>query len=96
MTPLQLSGPLTRDQAPSVLQTLRQALQEQLAQATGPDPLVVHLQGLNEVDTSALAVLLDLQRMAAARGRSLRFAQTPSALLALARLSSVETLLDFQ
>ncbi len=58
------------------------------------EPLVVDLRSLTQVDTSALAVLLGLKRMAARLNCQLTYAGAPQPLLALARLSSLDQLLE--
>jgi phospholipid transport system transporter-binding protein len=88
-----LSGPLTRVQAVSVMAQAQDWL-AQAAQKAQHEPLVVDLQLLTQVDTSALAVLLGLKRMAARLNCQLTYAGTPQPLLALARLSSVDQLLE--
>jgi phospholipid transport system transporter-binding protein len=66
----------------------------QASQKAQHDPLVVDLSSLTQVDTTALSVLLGLKRMAARLNCQLTYAGTPQPLLALARLSSVEQLLE--
>lgn len=66
----------------------------QAAQRAQLEPLVVDLRSLTQVDTSALAVLLGLKRMAARLNCQLTYAGAPQPLLALARLSSVDQLLE--
>jgi phospholipid transport system transporter-binding protein len=86
------AGPLTRVQAVAVM---AQA-QDWLARAaqTGTAAVRVNLGALTQVDTSALAVLLGLKRMAPRLNCQLTYAGAPKSLLALARLSSVDQLLD--
>lgn len=88
-----LSGPLTRLQAVSVMAQVQDWL-AQAAQKAPLEPLVVDLQSLTQVDTSALAVLLGLKRMAARLNCQLTYAGAPQPLLALARLSTVDQLLE--
>ncbi|MDR1424147.1 MAG: STAS domain-containing protein [Azoarcus sp.] len=52
--------------------------------------------GLGEIDSSALALLLAWLRRAKARGTKVELRALPEALLALARLYGVDTLLPIQ
>jgi len=88
-----LSGPLTRLQAVSVMAQTQDWL-AQAAQKSQDEPLVVDLSSLTQVDTTALAVLLGLKRMATRLRCQLTYAGAPRPLLALARLSSVDQLLE--
>ena len=88
-----LSGPLTRLQAVSVMAQAQDWL-AQSAQKAPLEPLVVDLSSLTQVDTTALSVLLGLKRMAARLNCQLTYAGAPQSLLALARLSSVDQLLE--
>jgi phospholipid transport system transporter-binding protein len=54
-----------------------------------PGSGTVDCAGIGAVDSSAIAVLLELQRRAAAEGRSLAFANVPASLRALAELYGV-------
>lgn len=56
----------------------------------------IDASALAEFDTSALAVLLELQRAARARGVGLGLSQPPEKLRRLASLYGVETLLGLQ
>ena len=59
--------------------------------------VVADLSQLQEVDTTALAVLLQLDRESRQRfGQSLRIESAPPQLRALARLSSVDGLMQWQ
>lgn len=88
-----LSGPLTRLQAVSVMAQTQDWL-AQAAQKSQGEPLMVDLSSLTQVDTTALSVLLGLKRMAARLNCQLTYAGAPQSLLALARLSSVDQLLE--
>ena len=88
-----LSGPLTRLQAVSVMAQAQDWLARS-AQKVPLEPLVVDLSSLTQVDTTALSVLLGLKRMAARLNCQLTYAGAPQSLLALARLSSVDQLLE--
>ena len=62
-----------------------------------PESIVADLSGLREVDTAALAVLLQLDREARRRfGKSLIIASAPQQLRALAELTSVDRLMTWQ
>ena len=88
-----MSGPLTRLQAVSAMAQAQDWL-TQAAQRVHREPLVVDLSALTQVDTTALAVLLGLKRMGARLDCPLTYAGAPQPLLALARLSSVDQLLE--
>ena len=88
-----LTGPLTRLQAVSVMAQAQDWL-ARAAQNNHREPLVLDLRALTQVDTSALAVLLGLQRMAKRLDCHLTYTGAPESLLALARLSSVDELLE--
>ncbi|MFM2346638.1 MAG: hypothetical protein RL654_1391 [Pseudomonadota bacterium] len=60
-----------------------------IAAAPVGDPLVVDAGALDHFDSSALAVLLELHRRAAAAGRLLRVERVPAQLAALAGLCGV-------
>jgi phospholipid transport system transporter-binding protein len=70
------------------LRLLAQALQAQ------PDQdVVIDASSLSQFDTSALAVLLECQRLAQAWGKGFSVRQAPPKLSALAKLYGVEGLL---
>lgn len=66
------------------------ALQPQLQAA---DDLVIDASALVDLDSAAVAVLLDCQRQAQARGKALRLSGAPPKLGQLARLYGVGDLL---
>lgn len=86
---MQLPIRLTLAEAPTALATLR----TQLESAGAAEPWVLDAAALEACDTSALAVLLELQRLAAARGVRLAVEQPPAKLRQLAALYGVEGLL---
>ena len=93
MVPIALSGPLTRAEVRDQLARLQTQMQDHLraAQAAGSQvPMEVDLGGLTQVDTSALAMMLAVERAAKAHGLAVHWRSMPSSLQALARLSSVE------
>lgn len=87
-TAIALPATLTLDEAGQVLRELSAAL----ASASQP---VLDASTLVTLDTAALAVLLDCQRQAATRGKTLRVVGAPPKLSQLARLYGVEGLLAF-
>lgn len=54
---------------------------------------VIELQGVDELDSSSLAVVFSWQRAAKAAGREVRIAHPPAGLLSLAALYDVADLL---
>ncbi|MDZ7790481.1 MAG: STAS domain-containing protein [Xanthomonadales bacterium] len=58
-------------------------------------PEVVSLEGVDGVDSSALALLLEWQSRANKNGRELRFEQPPDSLRVIARLTGVAPLLGW-
>ncbi len=65
------------------------SLGSRIAAAPAGDVPVLGAGTLGQFDSSALAVLLELQRRAAAAGRPLRIERTPARLVALAGLYGV-------
>jgi phospholipid transport system transporter-binding protein len=67
-----------------------------LAQALQREPdsgVVIDASSLQNIDSAALAVLLECQRLAQAWGKSFTVRQAPPKLAALAKLYGVDTLL---
>jgi phospholipid transport system transporter-binding protein len=64
-----------------------------LAQAAAAR-LEIDCRGVTSSDSAGLAVLLEWLSVAKRAGRSLRYAQLPQGLAALARISDVEDLLE--
>jgi phospholipid transport system transporter-binding protein len=89
---MQLPATLTLAQATATLGTLRAAL----TAAPADVPFELDASGLVELDTSALAVLLDVQRLAHERHVVLQVRQPPVKLVQLATLYGVEGLLGLQ
>lgn len=77
---------LTISEARVTLAQLQQAI------ATDPAP-VLDATGLQTLDTSAIAVLLDCQRAAAAAGKRLQVLGVPAKLTQLATLYGVDALI---
>jgi len=98
VAPIALSGPLTRAEVMDHLAHLKTQMQDHLrgmqADST-PAPMEVNLGGLTQVDTSALAMMLAVEREARAHGIAVHWRSIPTSLQALARLSSVESLFRF-
>ncbi len=61
--------------------------------ASAPAALSIDLQGVSQVDSAGLALLVDWLASARARARQLHYARPPQALRSLARLSDVEQLI---
>ena len=76
------------DDARSVLRLLEQSLTREPA-----DHLLIDAGGLQEFDSSVLAVLLECRRLAQASGRTFAMRHAPSRLSQLARLHGVDDLL---
>ena len=94
--PIALSGPLTRAEVmghlssfKAQIEACRRALPQGAQQGGVAPQLEVDLQGLTQVDTSALAMMLAVEREARAQGVSVCWRGMPPSLEALARLSSV-------
>jgi len=81
-----LPSVLTIGEARATLAQLQQALASEAAP-------VLDASGLQTLDTSAIAVLLDCQRGAAAAGKTLQIVGLPAKLVELARLYGVDALI---
>lgn len=86
MTTLLLPARITMNDARATLA----ALQPQLQAATAP---VLDASALTELDTAAIALLLDCQRQARAAGKPLQLVGAPPKLAQLAALYGVDGLL---
>jgi phospholipid transport system transporter-binding protein len=82
---LSLSGPLT-------ITTVAGMMEEGREHVAGADR-VVDLSGVTQVDSAALALLLSWVRVAKSAGRQLSIDHAPSALVSLASLYDVDTIL---
>jgi len=89
---MQLPDTLTLAQATETLGRLRAALSAAPAGA----PFELDASTLTELDTSALAVLLDAQRLARERNLVMQVIRPPAKLVQLAALYGVEGLLGLQ
>ncbi len=87
---LALDGALSFESLPKVLEKSR----EYTARQDLPDRLTIDFSGITEVDSSAVALLLEWRREAARRGKTLQFVNLPANLLALADLYGVSGLLQ--
>ncbi|MDH4052441.1 MAG: STAS domain-containing protein [Rubrivivax sp.] len=85
---LALPAAVTLDEMPAVLRSVTGALGDGAA-----GPLVIDASAVQELDTSAVALLLHAGRLAAAQGRQVRLLGAPDKLLALARLYGIDSLL---
>lgn len=85
---MQLPPSATLADAPALLAQLNQAL------AGGSGPLQVDAGGLQNFDTSAIALLMQARRLAQASGRAFSVVGAPPKLAELARLYGVEELLS--
>lgn len=90
---LALPASVTLDDMLAVLGMLDLAL---VSAETGTEtgPLTVDLSAVQTLDTSAVALLLHTQRLAAAQGRQVVWHGLPDKLLALAQLYGVDSLLS--
>ncbi len=78
-------------------ETLPRVLEESRAYSARPDlpeRLTIDFSAITEVDSSAVALLLEWRREAARRGKMLQFVNLPANLLALADLYGVSGLLQ--
>ena len=86
---LLLPATLTSREARVTLRMLKQALQSEGSEG----PVVVEAGSLQVLDSSALAVLLEIERLAVAWGRAFVVRGVPPKLAALAKLYGVDVLL---
>jgi phospholipid transport system transporter-binding protein len=86
---LALDGALSFETIPDVLR----ASEEYAARADLPERLTIDFAGIDAVDSSAVALLLEWRRQAGRRGKTLQFVNLPENLIALARLYGVEDLI---
>ena len=87
---LALTGALSFETLPTVLaETERYAARDDI-----PDRLAIDFSAVTGVDSSAVALLLEWRRQAAARGKRLEYVNLPANLLALAQLYGVADLIQ--
>ncbi len=93
---LMLPAVLTHQQVRDTLRLFQKTL-DQAQAATGGEALLLTVDGsaLQQFDSSALAVLLECQRMAQAKGRAFSVQSLPPKLSDLARLYGVDVLLRY-
>lgn len=94
MPALCLTGPLTRSEVLERLAWLEARLTGSVQD--GSEPVVIDLSGLTRVDTSAVTLMIALERRSRGRGLALRWKALPTSLLALLRLSSAESLFHLE
>ena len=87
---LALEGALSFESLPAVLEKSRQYTDREDL----PDRLTIDFSAITEVDSSAVALLLEWRREAARRGKTLQFVNLPANLLSLADLYGVTGLLQ--
>ena len=86
---LLLPATLTSREARVTLRMLQQTLQSEGSET----PVVVDAGPLQQLDSAALAVLLEIERLAVAWGRAFVVRGVPAKLAALAKLYGVDVLL---
>ncbi|HEX4235250.1 MAG TPA: STAS domain-containing protein [Caldimonas sp.] len=86
---LLLPATLTSREAQVTLRMLKQALQSEGSEG----PVIVEAGSLQTLDSAALAVLLEVERLAVAWGRAFAVRGVPPKLAALAKLYGVDQLL---
>ena len=87
---LALDGALSFDTLPEVLR----ASEEYATRADLPERLTIDFAGIDAIDSSAVALLLEWRRQAQRRGKRLEFVNLPANLVALATLYGVEDLIQ--
>jgi phospholipid transport system transporter-binding protein len=89
---LKLKGALSFETLPSVLAESAQFT----ARTDLPDRLVIDFSAITDIDSSAVALLLEWRRQALARAKTLEFVNLPPNLVALAQLYGVADLIQPQ
>jgi phospholipid transport system transporter-binding protein len=87
---LALDGALSFETLPDVLK----ASADYAARSDLPERLTIDFQGIDAVDSSAVALLLEWRRQAMRLGKQLEFVNLPANLIALATLYGVEELIQ--
>jgi phospholipid transport system transporter-binding protein len=87
---LSLAGPLSFESLPRVMEQS----EAYCARTDLPDSLTIDFAAVTEVDSAAVALLLEWRREAARLGKSLAFVNLPANLLALADLYGVSGLIQ--
>lgn len=93
MQALKLPSTLMHPQADACLCELERLMRANAQMDSASEPVVIDASGLEDFDSSALAVLLACRRAAIGLGRGLHVAQMSSKLTALAQLYGVLDLL---
>ncbi len=88
---MQLSGDLVFASATALLGQI-----ERLLGGAPKETLVIDLSGVGDVDSSALALLLEVLERARHHGVALRIRSLSESLIGIARLSNVEKLLPLE
>ena len=92
---LLLPAVITHAEVPHVLRLFKQTLDQAAVKGSADaGMLTVDGSSLTHFDSSALAVLLECQRMARAKGRAFAVQSLPAKLTALAKLYGVDGLLQ--
>ena len=86
---LLLPATLTSREARVTLRMLKQALQSEGSEG----PVVVEAGSLQHLDSAALGVLLEVERLAVAWGRAFEVRGVPAKLAALAKLYGIDEIL---
>ncbi|HEX7440165.1 MAG TPA: STAS domain-containing protein [Caldimonas sp.] len=86
---LVLPATITMREARDTLRMLSQALQREPGAAA-----IVNAGSLQQLDSAALAVLLECERLAQAWGKTFTIREAPAKLIALAKLYGVDALLS--
>ncbi|MGZ8259197.1 MAG: STAS domain-containing protein [Caldimonas sp.] len=86
---LLLPATLTSREARVTLRMLKQALQSEGSEG----PVIVEAASLQQLDSAAIAVLLEVRRLAGAWGRGFEVRGVPAKLAALAKLYGIDKLL---
>lgn len=87
---LSLAGPLSFESLPRVLAQS----EAYCARPDLPERLTIDFAAVTEVDSSAVALLLEWRREASRLGKGLHFANLPANLLSLAELYGVTSLIQ--
>lgn len=90
---LVLPATVTLHEARDAQRMLSQALQQQAQSEAHESLVMVDASGLQQFDSSALAVLLECQRLASGWGKGFAVRNAPKKLAELARLYGVDVLL---
>ena len=95
---LVLPGSLTHREAPDAVRLLGEVLQRELGQRglQALEAVPIDASALTAFDSSALAVLLECRRLAAATGRRIELRHAPQKLNQLARLYGLDEILGIR